>query len=196
MHATLSLPKHFLQNPHIRLFGDIDDPMVTHFLDQLDRACNHDVCEDSKRQVVVEVSSSGGTADNASRICEEIRLAREYHNIDFLFLGKTFVYSAGVTIMGAFPRNKRLLTRNTTLLLHERRLTKTINLAGPMRANIQIIKEVLADLENGLRVETENFAQFVQGSDVSMDEVVQRSRNGWYLTAEEALARKLVEGLI
>ena len=98
--------------------------------------------------------------------------------------------------MAAFPRNKRMLTRNTTLLLHERRLTQTVNLAGPLRANIQIIREVLADLENGLRIEHENFAQLIQGTDIPMDEVVQNAKTAWYITAEEALARKLVQELI
>ena len=189
----------FLRNPHIRLFGNIDDLMVNNFLTQLDRACGDDQCartKEGQRQVVVEVSSSGGTADNAYRIFEEIRLAREHQGIDFLFLGKTFLYSAGVTVMAAFPRNRRLLTRNTTLLLHERRLTQTVNLAGPLRANIQIVREVLADLENGLRIEHENFAQLIQGTDIPMDEVVQKAKTAWYMTAEEALARKLVQELI
>ena len=100
----------FVRNPHIRLFGNIDDLMVNNFLTQLDRACGDDHCartKEGQRQVVVEVSSSGGTADNAYRIFEEIRLAREHQGIDFLFLGKTFLYSAGVTLMAAFPRNKR-----------------------------------------------------------------------------------------
>ena len=71
----------FVRNPHIRLFGNIDDVMVNNFLSQLDRACGDDRGtrnHEGQRQVVVEVSSSGGTADNAYRIFEEIRLAREH----------------------------------------------------------------------------------------------------------------------
>ena len=190
------LSSDWLRNPHIRLFGDITDAMVNDFLVQLDKACGqmHDQCPRS--QVVIEVSSSGGTADNAYRIWEEIRLARDYSGVDFIFLGKTFVYSAGVTIMGAFPRDRRYLTRHTTLLVHERRLTQTINLAGPLRASLQIINEVAADIENGMRVERENFEQIIAGSDVTMGEIVERSKTGWYITAQEALQRRLVEGII
>jgi ATP-dependent protease ClpP protease subunit len=194
----------WLRNPHVRLFGDITDAMVNDFFAQLDKACDHcsqrSEADDNNRKtspsIVIEVSSSGGTADNAYRIWEEIRLLRERCGMDFVFLGKTFVYSAGVTIMGAFPKNKRFVTRNTTLLIHERRLTQTINLNGPLKANLQIVKEIVADLENGLRIEHENFAQIIEGTDVGMDEIIERSRTAWYVPAQEALRRRLVEGVI
>ena len=44
------------------------------------------------------------------------------------FLGKTLVASAGVTVMAAFPKDKRWLTRDAALLIHGRRIVKDLHL--------------------------------------------------------------------
>ena len=71
-----------------------------------------------------------------------------------------------------------------------------MKLSGPMNANIQIVKELLAELENGLRVENQNFAQVVEGSKVSYEEIVRRAQTGWYITAREAVDLHLVAGVV
>jgi ATP-dependent protease ClpP protease subunit len=123
-------------------------------------------------------------------------LAREYYDKNPVFLGKTFVYSAGITILAAFPRHKRYLTRHTTLLTHERRIEEDVKFLGPLVANIQVAKEILADFENGKRIQNHNFAQLIKGSDVSLTEVLKRAETGWYITAQEALRRRLIEAIL
>lgn len=190
-----TLMKRLTEYPKICLIGPVNEEMVRNFLKQYKDW--HDRHSKSGGKIfVLELTTYGGMADYGYRIAEEIRIAREYHGLDPIFFGKTFVYSAGMTILAAFPKNRRYLTKHTTLLTHERRVEQDVKFLGPMVANIQVAKEVLADFENGKRIEDQNFAQVVKGSDVSFEEIVERAQSGWYIQAEEALKRGLVEGLI
>ena len=68
---------------------------------------------------------------------------------------KTNVYSAVVTIFAAFPRDRRFLTEDAVLLVHERRLDQIVQLCGPINASIQIIREQLTMLETAHKLEME-----------------------------------------
>ena len=60
----------------------------------------------------------------------------------------------------------------------------------------RVAKEILADFENGKRIQNHNFAQLIEGSNIPLEEILRRAETGWYLTAEEALERQLVEALL
>jgi len=182
---------HLAEYPVIRLLGPVGEEMVRSYLSQFEA-----ISKNRKKIFVCELTTFGGKADYGYRIAEEIRLAREYYEKDPIFLGKTFVYSAGMTILAAFPRNRRYLTKHTTLLTHERRIEEEVKFMGPLVANIQVAKEILADFENGKRIQNQNFSQLIAGSNVPLPEILKKAETGWYITAEEALKRKLVEGLL
>lgn len=182
---------HLSEYPIIRLIGTVGEEMVRDYLKQFEA-----VSKSKKKIFVVELTTYGGKADYGYRIAEEIRLAREYYEKDPIFLGKTFVYSAGMIILAAFPKNRRYLTRHTTLLTHERRIEEDVKFLGPLVANIQVAKEILADFENGRRIQNQNFAQLIEGSNVSLKEVLKKAETGWYIAADEALRRQLVEALL
>lgn len=177
-----------LTRPAVRLVGDVNEGMLLRFLEQFDSA--------GEGEVVVEVTSHGGDADVGARIAEEIRLATESGRVRPISWGKTVVYSAAVTIMSAFPPERRILSRNTTLLIHERRLERQVQLSGPLRSQVQILEEWLAELRDGMRRQQLAFDALVQGTDVTPDEVAQRARAAWYVSAEEALARRLVAQIV
>lgn len=185
------ISQHLAEYPVIRLIGSVGEDMVRSYLSQFEA-----VAKNRKRVFVCELTTFGGKADYGYRIAEEIRLAREYYDKDPIFLGKTVVYSAGMTILAAFPRNRRYLTKHTTLLTHERRIEEDVKFLGPLVANIQVAKEILADFENGKRIQNQNFSQLIEGSDISLSEVLRKAETGWYITAEEALKRRLVEALL
>lgn len=176
--------------PHVRLFGHVDGGMLGEFFRQQQQAPRDE-------PVVFELSTLGGDPDIGRRLAQEIRLWREHAGVDVYFLGKTFVYSAGVTVMSAFPVNRRFLTEDTVLLIHERKITKTIELNGALRACKALVDDVLAQLESGQRVEERDFARLVQGSHLSAADLRERvlSRD-WYVAAAEALRHGLVAGLI
>jgi ATP-dependent protease ClpP protease subunit len=179
-----------LARPTVRLSGPIDENAVSSFLNQVSPVL------DVPGAIVVELFSSGGDAEVGRRLAQEVRLLRQVHGRDMWFLGKTLVASAAVTIMAAFPRERRWLTRDATLLVHGRRMTRDVHLEGPLGSCRRVLEEIIADIDNGLRVEDEGFAELIDGSRVSLEDIRQRSYGGWYLPAAEAFDLGLVAGLV
>ncbi len=185
--ARLPLPT--LQ-PHIRLYGKVDGDMLGAFLRQQQEV-------PPGEPVVFELSTLGGDAEIGRRLAQEIRLWREHGRADLYFLGKTFVYSAGVTVMSAFPVARRFLTQDTVLLVHERKLSKTLNLDGALRACAALVDDLRAQIAAGRQVEEEGFARLVEGSALSLDALRERVMAAdWYLPAREAHELRLVAGLL
>lgn len=179
-----------LAHPTIRLSGAVDDMAVASFLTQLGPVL------EVEGAIVLELFTSGGDADVGLRLAEEIRQLREVQGRDLWFLGKTLVASAGVTVMSAFPRNRRWLTRDTTLLVHGRRIRRKVRLEGPLGSCRRVLQEMIADIDNGLRVEERGLAALVEGSDLTLEAVRDLAYGGWYVSAEQALETRLVEGLV
>ena len=55
---------------------------------------------------------------------------------------------------------------------------------------------MIADIDHGLRLEEQGFAELIEGSNVKADEIAHRAYGGWYLSAEEAFSWGLVAGLV
>jgi ATP-dependent protease ClpP protease subunit len=179
-----------LAHPTVRLSGTIDERIAEAFLRQVEPIL------ETPGSIVVELFSSGGDADVGRRLAEEVRLLRTVHGRDMWFLGKTLVASAAVTFMAAFARDRRWLTRDTNLLVHGRRMRRDLHLEGPLGSCRRVLEEVIADIDNGLRIEEEGFAEFVEGSGVTLDDVRRSAYGGWYLSAQQALDVGLVAGVI
>src|SRR6201994_3084203 len=179
-----------LARPTIRLSGPVGHPMVASFFDQLLPVLEID------GSILIELFTDGGDAEIGRRLAEEIRLLRQEHARDVWFLGKTLVASAGVTVMAAFPKDKRWLTRDTALLIHGRRMIKDLHLEGPLGSCRRVLEEMIADIDHGLCLEEQGFAELITGTSVDAEEIASSAYSGWYLTAEESLSRKLVAGLI
>ena len=173
----------------IRLFGDVDDAMQSEFFRQ-----QADVT--FTKPLVMEISTPGGNADTGRRIAQEVRMWRDA-GADVYFLGKTFVYSAGVTIMSAFPQKHRFLTADCKLLIHKRKMKKDLHLEGALRGCLTAVNDVLAQIESGQRLEREGFAQLVEGMDLSVQDVEGKVHHkDWYLTAAQAAEVRLVAGIV
>jgi ATP-dependent protease ClpP protease subunit len=179
-----------LARPTVRLSGPIDETMVGRFLDQVLPVL------EVEGAIVVELFTSGGDADVGARLAQEVRLLRDMHGRDLWFLGKTLVASAGVTVMSAFPRERRWLTKDATLLVHGRRMKRDVHFEGPLGSSRRVLEEMIADIDNGLRVEEEGFAALIAESNVSLQEVKALAYGGWYVSADMAFNRGLVAGLV
>lgn len=141
----------------IRLSGPVGHPMVASFFDQLLPVLQ------IEGAILVELFTDGGDAEIGRRLAEEVRLLRQQHGHDMWFLGKTLVASAGVTIMAAFPKDKRWLTSDAALLIHGRRMTKDLHLEGPLGSCRRVLEEMIADIDHGLRLEERGFAELIKG---------------------------------
>ena len=179
-----------LARPTIRLSGSVGHPMVGSFFDQLLPVL------EVEGSILVELFTDGGDAEIGRRLAEEVRLLRLQQGRDVWFLGKTLVASAGVTVMAALPKDKRWLTRDSALLIHGRRMVKDLHLEGPLGSCRRVLEEMIADIDHGLRLEEQGFAELIRGTNVDAEEITRRAYGGWYLSAEEAFSRGLVAGLV
>ena len=184
------LPAERFRNPAVRLSGTVDYFMYENFRAQLASAPPEGL-------IVIELSTLGGDPEVARMMGEDIR----YHTeVDpqrrFVFLGKAAIYSAGTTFMSFFARQNRYLTRGTRLMIHERKLTKTLEISGPLTTCIAGVKATLHEIESSIEIQNEGFANLIVGSRVTMDEVLQKAPSNWYLEAQEAQSLGLIEGIL
>jgi ATP-dependent protease ClpP protease subunit len=182
-------PKDF-EYPAITLSGVVDHNMYLYFKQCLSTAPQQGL-------VVVEISTLGGDPEIARMMGEDIRFHSDlYPDRRLVFLGKTAVYSAGATFMGFFATENRYLTRGTRLMIHERLITKTIQLSGPLSTCIATLKASLHEIEASIAIQNEGFSNLILGSSISLEEVLRRAPENWYLEAAEAAELGLVAAVL
>ena len=178
------------KSPAVLLSGPVDYEMYAEFREQFDRA-------PASGLVVVELSTLGGDPEVARMMGEDIR----YHSdLDpgrrIVFLGKAAIYSAGTTFMSFFARPNRYLTRGTRLMVHERRLVKTLKINGPLSTCVADVKATLSEIEGSIAIQNEGFQNLVLGSEVTLAQVIERAPTNWYIEAQEAKALRLIEDVV
>lgn len=156
--------------PDIRLFGNVNEGMLSEFFRQQAEA-------KTSGPIVFELSTSGGDAEAGRRIAEELRLW-QLQDREVYFLGKTYVFSAGITIMSAVPKVRRFLTEDCELLIHERKMTASIILDGALRSCRAKVNDVLAEIESGQRLQREGFSKLVNDTNVTVQEIEKRAGKG------------------
>lgn len=178
------------QNPAILLSGPVDYAMYARFREKLDGATDQGL-------IVVELTTLGGDPEVARIIGEDVRFHSEVEpGRRIVFLGKAAVYSAGTTLMSFFAPENRFLTRGTRLMIHERQLDKQMHITGPLTTCIASLEAALNEVRESIAIQNEGFAALINGSDVTMDEVLQRAPSNWYVEAQDALERGLIAGII
>jgi hypothetical protein len=179
-----------LREPQVSLVGRVDEAMLKSLREQLADTPEGD------DPITVELTTLGGDAELGRRAMLDIEQARERLRPRRLqFLGKTVVYSAGVTLMSGFAREDRFLTRDAVLLIHCRQLEEDVKLAGPLRTSVPLLKAKVHELETDIRLEIEAFEKLIAGSSIGMDELLEKALHNWYVPAEEALARGLIAAI-
>jgi ATP-dependent protease ClpP protease subunit len=189
MDATPLTPRDF-EFPAIMLSGAVDYNMYINFRNQLVQAPTEGL-------VIVELSTLGGDPEVARMMGEDIRFHSDMHpERRIVFLGKAAIYSAGATFMSFFARANRYLTRGTRVMIHERAITKTIELRGPLTTCVASLKATLNEIESSIVIQNEGFENLIRDSQITMDEVLQRAPENWYLEAQEAMNLGLVEAVL
>jgi len=178
-----------LARPHIRLSGTVDQSMYTSFREQLEEC-------PGEGTLVIAITTLGGDPEVARTMADDVRLLVEHDGREILFLGKVAVYSAGATFMAAFPVDRRFLTRQTRLMIHERLISKQLSINGPLRMCVASIKAALHEIEHSIQIEEEGFRDIVRGSRVDFEELREKAPANWYIEAEEARDLGLVLDVI
>jgi ATP-dependent protease ClpP protease subunit len=179
-----------LATPDIRLFGTVDDFMFQSCVAQFDGLLLR------PDPVVVQLTTLGGAADTGRRIAREIGLRAEALGRRVVFVGMSTVYSAGVTIMSGFLREDRFLSPRCSLLIHERQMDSQVHFLGPLSAVRLVAMGKLKEIEEGVHLQDEGFRALIEGSSLDFDTICAMARDTTYMSAEEALDRGLVAGLI
>jgi ATP-dependent protease ClpP protease subunit len=176
--------------PAILLSGPVDYDMYASFRTQLEAAPPEGL-------IVTALSTLGGDPEVARMMGEDIRFHTE-HEPDrrFVFLGRAAIYSAGSTFMSFFAIPNRYLTRGTRLMIHERKMDKQLHVSGPLTTCIAGVKAMLHELETSIAIQNEGFENLVRGTKVTMDEVLRRAPENWYIEATEAESLGLIAGVL
>lgn len=178
------------RNPAITLSGTVDDDMYREFRERL-------VSAPESGLIVVELSTLGGDPEVARVMGEDVRYRSELDpQRRFVFLGKAAIYSAGTTFMSFFALENRYLTRGTRLMIHERKMDKTLMINGPLTTCVATVKAALNEIEASIAIQNEGFENIVRGTKVTMEEVLQRAPFNWYLEAHEAMELGLISGIL
>ncbi len=177
-----------LSSPQLRLVGGVDEAMYAEFRNQLSAA-------PGDGPLVIALTTLGGNPEIARAMGDDVRLLREAGRA-IRFLGKSAVYSAGATFMASFPIDARFMTKGSSLLLHERQITKTINLSGPLRSCTAQLKAALHEIEHSIEIEETGFRAIVDGSDVPFEELRDKAPDNWYIGCDDAAKRGLIAGVI
>ncbi len=185
-----TLPATAFKSPAIALSGVVDYEMYTKFRKQFDDASE-------KELVVIELSTLGGDPEVARMMGEDVRFATEMEpQRRFVFLGKAAIYSAGTTFMSFFARPNRYVARGTRLMIHERKLSKSLVIDGPLTTCIAVVRATLNEIQSSIAIQNEGFENLILGSSVTIEEILKKAPENWYLEAHEAKELGLVEAVI
>ncbi len=98
--------------------------------------------------------------------------------------------------MSFFAKPNRYLTRGTRLMIHERKLSKTLQIAGPLTTCVATVQATLNEIQASIAIQNEGFENLIRGSQVTMEDVLRRAPSNWYIEAQEAQELGLVEAVI
>ncbi len=178
------------RSPAVLLSGPVDYAMYNNFRIQFGNAPLEGL-------VVIELSTLGGDPEVARMMGEDIRYHSDINpNRRFVFLGKAAIYSAGTTFMSFFLPENRYLTRGTRLMIHERKLAKSFKINGPLTTCVATARSLLHEIEASIVIQNEGFENLVRGSQVTMEQVLERAPGDWYIEAQEAQRLGLIAAVI
>lgn len=176
--------------PRIILSGTVDYGMYTSFRRQIDSSPLEGL-------IVVELATLGGDPEVARMMGEDVRFHSDLNpDRRIVFLGKAAIYSAGTTFMSFFARENRYLTRGTRLMIHERKLSKVLTIDGPLTTCVAKVKATLNEIEASIIIQNEGFENLIRGSQVSMEQVLERAPSNWYIESAEAQRLGLIEAVL
>ncbi|WP_426435891.1 hypothetical protein [Bradyrhizobium genosp. P] len=98
--------------------------------------------------------------------------------------------------MSFFARPNRYLPRGTRLMIHERKLSKSLVIDDPLTTCIAVVRATLNEIECSIAMQNEGFQNLILGSNVTLEEVMQKGPSNWFLEAQEAKNLGLIEAVL
>lgn len=88
------------------------------------------------------------------------------------------------------------IARGTRLMIHERKLDKTLQVSGPLTTCVASVTALLHEIEHSIAIQNEGFENLIRGSAVDMSRVLKAAPSNWYIEAQEAQQLGLIAGVI
>ena len=82
--------------------------------------------------------------------------------------------------MSFVARSNRYLTRGNRLMVHERKLTKVLNIDGPLTTCVATVS-TLNEIQASITIQNDGFKNLIRGSTVTMDQVIERTPINWFI---------------
>ena len=86
-------------------------------------------------------------------------------------------------------RTRRTLTGAARVLF-------ALKIDGPLTACIATVQATLHEIQASIAIQNEGFENLVRGSNVTMDQVLERAPFNWYIEAQEALSLGLIRAVL
>ena len=81
-------------------------------------------------------------------------------------------------------------------MIHERKLSKQLVIDGPLTTCVATVRATLNEIECSITIQNEGFQNLVNGSKVTLDEVLQKAPSNWYVEANRAKELGLIEDVL
>ncbi len=98
--------------------------------------------------------------------------------------------------MSFFARENRYITRGSRLMIYERKLSKTLTIDGPLTTWLATVQATLNEIQCSIAIQNEGFENLVRDLPVTMEEVLAKAPNNWYVEAPVAKRLGLVEAVL
>ncbi len=179
------------QDTVITLGGEVDEHMIRVFDKTL-----KDLHADPAlgRKATILLTTYGGASGYAMGMFERLRLAQA--SFDLTIVGLGVVYSHGVTLLMAFPKERRFVSNGTRLYIHELQRSVKLSLEGSHSA-----RRLLLDQEREtFREEQMTLEWMVQlisdGCGRDPTDIRERLVAGAYFSGDEAVKFGLAGALV
>ncbi len=87
-------------------------------------------------------------------------------------------------------------TRVSLLIIHERKLTRTLHIEGPLTTCLASVEATINEIQCSIAIQNEGFQNLINGSSVTLEQVIERAPSNWYVEAQEALRLGLIAGVL
>ena len=178
--------------PSITLAGRVEPALVA-VLDKQIKA----MMEKKPEKALVILTTTGGMNAYSIGIYERLRLLQQV--VDLTLVGIGIVYSAGITISMAFPKEKRWLTAESSMMFHQTQVEITPSNTSTsinLTARELLLAESAVSLEHQRRNLEWIFDRIAKGTGQKEKTIKKMAESGTYFTAKEALDFGLIGGIL
>jgi ATP-dependent protease ClpP protease subunit len=174
----------------IHLIGRVDEKMLEKF--RVDRAKLFDGA--SPAEVIVTLTTGGGDVAWGWAIFDELKVLAHMTSLRLLCVG--MIYSMGVAIAMALPLDRRFASEHASFYMHKSQLTYGERREGVEEDHENEYREYGARIDFFKQNSEMIVAGISQGTNLSLDDVRTLFKQPRYLSASEAVEKRLVSGVV